>query len=153
MAIGHARRKSKLFTFHPIKIKGAVLCYPHERLTEPSPRWPSRQRRRHSRHRESTLPASAPAEPDFDTLCPHKGSGYKGPINDNFTRYTPVTGIDPLKDAIIDKFARDNGLAYKREEVMVSCGGKHGLYNLFQALFQEGDEVIVPTPFWVSTRR
>jgi aspartate aminotransferase len=88
-------------------------------------------------------------EPDFDTPAHIKEAAIKA-INDNFTRYTPVTGIDPLKDAIIDKFSRDNGLAYKREEIIVSCGGKHGLYNLFQALFQEGDEVIVPAPFWVS---
>jgi aspartate aminotransferase len=88
-------------------------------------------------------------EPDFDTPAHIKEAAIKA-INDNFTRYTPVTGIDPLKDAIIEKFSRDNGLAYKREEVIVSCGGKHGLYNLFQAICQEGDEVIVPTPFWVS---
>ncbi|MDD3845425.1 MAG: pyridoxal phosphate-dependent aminotransferase [Syntrophorhabdaceae bacterium] len=88
-------------------------------------------------------------EPDFDTPAHIKDAAIKA-INDNFTRYTPVTGIDPLKDAIIEKFKRDNGLDYKREEVIVSCGGKHGLYNLFQALFQEGDEVIVPAPFWVS---
>ena len=88
-------------------------------------------------------------EPDFDTPAHIKEAGIKA-INDNFTRYTPVGGIDPLKDAIIEKFKRDNELTYKREEILVSCGGKHGLYNLFQALFQEGDEVIVPAPFWVS---
>ncbi len=88
-------------------------------------------------------------EPDFDTPAHVKEAAIKA-INDNFTRYTPVTGIDPLKDAIIEKFNRDNGLSYKREEIIVSCGGKHSLYNLFQALFQEGDEVIVPAPFWVS---
>ncbi len=88
-------------------------------------------------------------EPDFDTPAHIKEAAIKA-INDNFTRYTPVTGIDPLKDAIIEKFNRDNGLSYKREEIIVSCGGKHSLYNLFQALFQEGDEVIVPAPFWVS---
>lgn len=88
-------------------------------------------------------------EPDFDTPAHIKEAGIKA-INDNFTRYTAVGGIDPLKDAIIEKFQRDNGLSYKREEILVSCGGKHGLYNLFQALFQEGDEVIVPAPFWVS---
>lgn len=88
-------------------------------------------------------------EPDFNTPEHIKEAGIKA-IHDNFTRYTPVQGIDPLKDAIIDKFKRDNGLDYKREEVLVSCGGKHSLYNLFQALFQEGDEVIVPAPFWVS---
>ena len=52
---------------------------------------------------------------------------------EGFTKYTPVGGIEPLKDAIIDKFKRDNGLDYKREEIVVSCGGKHSLYNLFQA--------------------
>ncbi len=88
-------------------------------------------------------------EPDFNTPDHVKDAAIKA-INDNFTRYTPVAGIDPLKDAVIDKFNRDNGLSYKREEVIISCGGKHSLYNLFQVLFQEGDEVIVPAPFWVS---
>ena len=88
-------------------------------------------------------------EPDFDTPNHIKEAAIRS-INDNFTRYTPVTGIDPLKDAIIEKFKRDNSLTYKREEIIVSCGGKHSLYNLFQVLFQEGDEVIVPIPFWVS---
>ncbi len=88
-------------------------------------------------------------EPDFNTPDHIKEAAIKA-INDNFTRYTPVAGIDPLKDAVIDKFNRDNGLSYKREEIIISCGGKHSLYNLFQVLFQEGDEVIVPAPFWVS---
>jgi aspartate aminotransferase len=88
-------------------------------------------------------------EPDFDTPDHIKEAAIKA-INDNFTRYTPATGIDSLKDAIIDKFKRDNNLVYKRDEVLVSCGGKHGLYNLYQAIFQEGDEVIVPAPYWVS---
>ncbi len=88
-------------------------------------------------------------EPDFNTPDHIKEAAIKA-INDNFTRYTPAAGIDPLKDAIIEKFKRDNGLSYKREEVIVSCGGKHGLYNLFQVLFQEGDEVIIPAPYWVS---
>jgi aspartate aminotransferase len=88
-------------------------------------------------------------EPDFNTPDHIKEAAIKA-INDNFTRYTPVAGIDPLKDAVIDKFDRDNGLSYKREEIIISCGGKHSLYNLFQVLFQEGDEVIVPAPFWVS---
>lgn len=88
-------------------------------------------------------------EPDFNTPDHIKEAAIKA-INDNFTRYTPVAGIDPLKDAVIDKFNRDNGLSYKREEIIISCGGKHSLYNLFQVLFQEGDEVIVPAPYWVS---
>ncbi len=88
-------------------------------------------------------------EPDFDTPQHIKQAAIDA-INEGFTKYTPVAGIDPLKDAIIEKFKDDNDLAYKRDEVIVSCGGKHSLYNLFQVLFQEGDEVIVLTPYWVS---
>ncbi|OPY77068.1 MAG: Aspartate aminotransferase [Syntrophorhabdus sp. PtaU1.Bin153] len=88
-------------------------------------------------------------EPDFDTP-PHIKQAAIDAINEGFTKYTAVAGIDPLKDAIIEKFKSDNNLTYRRDEVIVSCGGKHGLYNLFQALFQEGDEIIVPTPYWVS---
>lgn len=88
-------------------------------------------------------------EPDFNTPDHIKQAAIQA-INDNFTRYTPAAGIDPLKDAVINKFSRDNGLSYKREEIIISCGGKHSLYNLFQVLFEEGDEVIVPAPFWVS---
>lgn len=88
-------------------------------------------------------------EPDFDTPQHIKDAAIDA-INKGFTKYTPVAGIEPLKDAIIEKFKNDNNLTYKRDEVIVSCGGKHGLYNLFQALFQEGDEVIIPTPYWVS---
>jgi aspartate aminotransferase len=51
---------------------------------------------------------------------------------------TPATGIDPFKDAVIEKFKRDNGLAYTKEEIIITCGGKHALFNLFEALFQEG---------------
>jgi aspartate aminotransferase len=69
---------------------------------------------------------------------------------DGYTKYTPASGTDELKDAIITKFKEDKDLEYKREEVIVTCGGKHALYNLFQAVFQAGDEVIVPTPYWVS---
>jgi aspartate aminotransferase len=88
-------------------------------------------------------------EPDFDTPTHIKRAAIDA-IMDGLTKYTPVGGIDPLKDAIIEKFKRDNDLEYKREEIAVSCGGKHSLYNLFQAIFQEGDEVIIPVPYWVS---
>ena len=88
-------------------------------------------------------------EPDFDTPEHIKKAAIDA-INEGFTKYTPVGGIDPLKDAIIEKFRKDNGLEYKREEILVSCGGKHSLYNLFQAIFGEGDEVLIPSPFWVS---
>lgn len=88
-------------------------------------------------------------EPDFDTPEHIKEAGIKA-INDNFTRYTPASGIDALKDAVIEKFKKDNNLSYKRDEIIISCGGKHSLYNLFQAIFDEGDEVLIPVPYWVS---
>ena len=88
-------------------------------------------------------------EPDFDTPDNIKKSAKKA-IDEGFTKYTPVGGIDELKDAIIKKFQRDNKLTYKRSEILVSCGGKHSFYNLAQAIFDQGDEVIVPAPYWVS---
>ncbi len=88
-------------------------------------------------------------EPDFDTPQNIKQAAKKA-IDDGFTKYTPVGGTDDLKDAIIKKFQRDSGLTYKRSEIMVSCGGKHSFYNLAQAIFDQGDQVIVPAPYWVS---
>lgn len=88
-------------------------------------------------------------EPDFDTPANIKEAAINS-IRDGFTRYTPAGGIPELKDAIIGKLQRDNGLVYTREQVVVSCGAKHSLYNLLQALIEEGDEVIIPSPYWVS---
>jgi aspartate aminotransferase len=88
-------------------------------------------------------------EPDFDTPGNIKKAAIKA-IEEGFTKYTPVGGIDELKDAIIHKFKRDNHLTYKRSEILVSCGGKHSFYNLAQAIFDQGDEVIIPAPYWVS---
>ncbi|MEK6692481.1 MAG: pyridoxal phosphate-dependent aminotransferase [Nitrospirota bacterium] len=88
-------------------------------------------------------------EPDFDTPDNIKEAAIKA-IRDGFTKYTPVAGIDELKDAIIEKFKRDNDLNYERTEIIVSCGAKHSLYNIAQALFDPGDEIIIPSPYWVS---
>src|SRR5512139_592510 len=88
-------------------------------------------------------------EPDFDTPQNIKDAA-KRAIDAGFTRYTPVGGTDELKDAIIAKLRRDNGLQFTREQVSVACGAKHSLYNISQALIQEGDEVIIPAPYWVS---
>ena len=88
-------------------------------------------------------------EPDFDTPLNIKNAGIKA-IEDGFTKYTPVGGTDELKDAIIDKLKMDNQLTYSRSQIVVSCGAKHTLYNLAQALFEKGDEVIIPAPYWVS---
>jgi len=88
-------------------------------------------------------------EPDFDTPANIKQAAIKA-IEAGFTKYTPVGGTDELKDAIINKLKRDNSLVYKRSQIVVSCGAKHSLYNLAQALFEPGDEVIIPAPYWVS---
>ncbi|MEN6376086.1 MAG: pyridoxal phosphate-dependent aminotransferase [Smithella sp.] len=88
-------------------------------------------------------------EPDFDTPENIKSAAIRA-IEAGFTKYTPVGGTDELKDAIIAKLKRDNALEYKRSQIVVSCGAKHTLYNLAQALFEAGDEVIIPAPYWVS---
>jgi len=88
-------------------------------------------------------------EPDFDTPENIKEAAVRA-MKEGFTKYTPVGGIDALKDAIIEKLEKDNGLSYKREEIIVSCGAKHSLYNIAQALYGPGDEVIIPSPYWVS---
>jgi aspartate aminotransferase len=88
-------------------------------------------------------------EPDFDTPEHIKAAAVKA-LAAGKTKYTPVSGTLELKQAIVTKLARDNGLAYSPDEVIASCGGKHALLNAFLALFQEGDEVIVPAPYWVS---
>ena len=88
-------------------------------------------------------------EPDFDTPANIKQAAIRA-IEAGFTKYTPVGGTDELKDAIINKLKRDNSLVYKRSQIVVSCGAKHSLYNLAQALFETGDEVIIPAPYWVS---
>ena len=91
----------------------------------------------------------AVGEPDYDTPNHIKDAAIKA-INDGFTKYTPAAGIVELKDAIIGKFQRDNGLTYDRSQIVVSCGAKHSLYNIAQAIFGPGDEVIIPAPYWVS---
>ncbi|MEW5745679.1 MAG: pyridoxal phosphate-dependent aminotransferase [Nitrospirota bacterium] len=88
-------------------------------------------------------------EPDFDTPEHVKEAAVKA-LRDGFTKYTPVGGIDELKEAVVGKFRADNGLEYAKDEVLVSCGAKHSLYNSAQALFNPGDEVIIPSPYWVS---
>ena len=88
-------------------------------------------------------------EPDFDTPENIKEAAIKA-LRDGFTKYTPVDGIPELKTAIIEKFKKDNGLHYEKDEVLVSCGAKHSLYNIAEALFGPGDEVLIPAPYWVT---
>jgi aspartate aminotransferase len=88
-------------------------------------------------------------EPDFDTPVHIREAGIKA-IEGGQTRYTAVGGVDELKDAICQVIKDDYGLSYARENVLVSCGGKHALFNLFHAILDPGDEVIIPSPYWVS---
>ncbi|HET7757315.1 MAG TPA: pyridoxal phosphate-dependent aminotransferase, partial [Steroidobacteraceae bacterium] len=88
-------------------------------------------------------------EPDFDTPA-HIADAGVAAIRGGFTRYTNVEGIDELKDAIIAKFARDNGLTYERSQILVSAGAKQTVFNLCMAVLDAGDEAIIPAPYWVS---
>ena len=88
-------------------------------------------------------------EPDFDTPQHIKAAGIAA-IEKGFTKYTAVGGTPSLKQAIVDKFKRENGLDYSAKQILVSCGGKQGFYNLVQAYINPGDEVIIPAPYWVS---
>ncbi len=88
-------------------------------------------------------------EPDFDTPAHISAAGVQA-INSGFTRYTNVDGVPELKDAIIAKFQRDNGIKYERNQVLVSSGAKQTIFNLCMALLDPGDEVIIPAPYWVS---
>lgn len=88
-------------------------------------------------------------EPDFDTPDHIKEAAIKS-IQAGHTKYTAVDGIKPLKQAIVNKFARENKLNYELNQVIVSCGAKHSIYNVLAAILDEGDEVIIPSPYWVS---
>jgi len=91
----------------------------------------------------------AAGEPDFDTPDHIKQAAIEA-INAGKTKYTPVDGIPELKQAICDKFKRDNGLDYKPSQVSVGTGGKQVLFNALLATINPGDEVIIPAPYWVS---
>ena len=88
-------------------------------------------------------------EPDFDTPRVIKDAAIDA-INNGFTKYTAVDGIPALKEAIAKKLKRDNGLVYEPNQIIVNNGAKHSLFNLFSATIEEGDEVIVPAPYWVT---
>jgi aspartate aminotransferase len=88
-------------------------------------------------------------EPDFDTPERIKAAAIEA-LNKGMTKYTDVRGIEPLRQAIAEKYLSEWGLRYQTSEILVSCGAKHSLYNLFQAVVNPGDEVLVPAPYWVS---
>ena len=88
-------------------------------------------------------------EPDFDTPQ-HIKDAAAAALAAGFTKYTPAAGIPELRKAIADKHRRENGLEYRPEQIIVSCGGKHACYNAILATCQEGDEVLIPSPYWLS---
>ncbi|MBN2125673.1 MAG: pyridoxal phosphate-dependent aminotransferase [Deltaproteobacteria bacterium] len=88
-------------------------------------------------------------EPDFDTPEPIKEAAVRA-MREGFTKYTPAGGILELKEAVIAKYEREVGIGYSPSEVMVSNGGKHALHNIFQAILNPGNEVIIPSPYWLS---
>lgn len=88
-------------------------------------------------------------EPDFNTPDYIIEAAYQS-MKDGHTKYTPAAGMPSLKEAIVNKLKRDQGLDYKSSQIVVSCGAKHALSTLFQTILQDDDEVIIPTPYWVS---
>jgi len=91
----------------------------------------------------------AAGEPDFDTPDSIKAAAIKA-IETGFTKYTPTIGTIELREAIAKKFQRDNNLNYKASQIIVSCGAKHSLFNIIQVLADSGEEVLIPSPYWVS---
>ena len=90
-----------------------------------------------------------PGEPDFTTPANIRQAGIDA-INAGFTKYTPAGGIRELKKAIVEKHARDFGSKFDVSECLVNIGGKHAIFNIFEVIIEEGDDVIIPTPYWVS---
>jgi aspartate aminotransferase len=88
-------------------------------------------------------------EPDFDTPEHIKAAAVEA-LRKGMTKYTDVKGIEPLRQAVADSYCRDHDLSYRKEDVLVSCGAKHSVYNIFQAVVNPGDEVVIPAPYWVS---
>lgn len=88
-------------------------------------------------------------EPDFNTPAAAAEAGIRA-IQQGFTKYTPPSGTEELKEAVCRKLKKENNLDYEKKEIIVSCGAKHTLYNIAQVLFERGDEVIIPAPYWVS---
>jgi aspartate aminotransferase len=88
-------------------------------------------------------------EPDFDTPQRIKDAAIEA-LRKGMTKYTDVKGIEPLREAIAEKYQREHSLAYRKEDVLVSCGAKHSIYNVLQAVINPNDEVVIPAPYWVS---
>jgi aspartate aminotransferase len=119
------------------------------RNTAPSPTLGITARARQMRAQGIDVISFGAGEPDFDTPEPIKQAAIAA-LAAGDTKYTPSSGTEALRVAICEKLRRDNGLSYQPNEVIVSVGAKHSLYNIMQAVLDPGDEVIVPAPYWVS---
>ncbi len=117
--------------------------------TSPSPTLAITAKARKMREEGIDVLSFGAGEPDFDTPEFIKDAAITA-LREGFTKYTPTAGIEPLRKAICDKLWRDNGLKYEPNQIIVTCGGKHALYNTFQVICDPGDEVIIPAPYWVS---
>ncbi len=117
--------------------------------TSPSPTLAITAKARKMREEGIDVLSFGAGEPDFDTPEFIKEAAIAA-LREGFTKYTPTAGIEPLRKAICDKLWRDNGLKYEPNQIIVTCGGKHALYNTFQVICDPGDEVIIPAPYWVS---
>ena len=118
-------------------------------LIKPSPTLAITARAAELKRAGKDIIALSVGEPDFDTPEPIKNAALEA-LRQGKTRYTAVDGVPELKEAIRQKFKRDNQLDYVPEQILVSCGAKQCIYNLCQALLNPGDEVIIPAPYWVS---
>ena len=118
-------------------------------LIKPSPTIAVTQKARDLKAAGKDVIGLGAGEPDFDTPG-HIIEAAKKALDDGMTRYTPINGILELREAIVAKFKRDNGLDYSVDEITVGCGGKQIIFNAFMATLDPGDEVIIPAPYWVS---
>jgi len=116
---------------------------------KPSPTLAVEARARELKAQGKDIVSLGAGEPDFDTPDHIKEAAIRA-IRAGFTKYTAVDGIPSLKQAIVDKYRRDNGLDYTPDQVLVSVGGKQSFFNLAQALLEKSDEVVIPAPYWVS---
>ncbi len=118
-------------------------------LVKPSPTLAVAAKAKELKRQGRDIVGLGTGEPDFDTPQHIKDAAIEA-ISNGATKYTPVDGTVELKNAIIEKFKRDNDLSYEANQILVSCGGKQSFYNLCQAFLNEDDEVIIPAPYWVS---
>lgn len=118
-------------------------------LIKPSPTLSLEAKAKAMRREGIDVISFSAGEPDFDTPDGVKTAAIEA-INDGFTKYTPTSGIEELRRAVAERLLKDHGLYYKPEEILISCGAKHSLYNIAMALFEDGDEIIIPSPYWVT---